>query len=351
MSKISQKILLGIVAAGHRAPSADNTQPWHLSWDGEKLSIHYDQQRVNGATFPAESPSTLLAIGALIENLCVAATVAGLTPEVVLAPSPGQNNHYGHIALQGVPIETPSEPLLPLRHCNRQPYQRRPVPSSTITALTSHREGSARCVVQTDKADTKAIANLARQASWIRFQTREVHQWLGRSLRFSKESVATGDGLDVRTLALPPGGSAFLRLISDWRVMRHLNKIGMYRPISAVDAAPLAHAPAIMAICGGTEPKAVIDSGRLMQRAWTTANDAGLAAHPYYVIADQLARLSQNNISEKHLASATELHHRTQTQLGLQNNETLHMLLRIGYPKKDTIRSARIPLEKILSFT
>lgn len=52
-----------LVTAGLQAPTADNSQPWHFSWDGSCLALSYDADRVSGLTFPSNDPATLLSVG------------------------------------------------------------------------------------------------------------------------------------------------------------------------------------------------------------------------------------------------------------------------------------------------
>lgn len=141
----------------------------------------------------------------------------------------------------------------------------------------------------------------------------------------------------------------FLRLISDWNVMRRLNYLGVYRLLSHIDTAPLAKAPCITSIIAPANNSGALDAGRLLQRVWGLINADGLAAHPYYVIADQLARLEAGLIDSSHLSNAQTIKRDTQRALTLQQDETLHMMLRVGEAKKTAIKSKRVPLNAILS--
>lgn len=135
------------------------------------------------------------------------------------------------------------------------------------------------------------MASLVKDASQIRFQTQEIHEWLGRSLRFGKQAMQTRDGLDVATLDLPPGGSLFMRFISDWRRMKAMNFLGTHKFMSWVDSMPVKSAPAIIAIIGQAGFRETLSAGQLMQSIWIDLNEQGIAVHPYYVVPDQMNRL------------------------------------------------------------
>lgn len=336
----------------HTAPSADNSQPWKLTWDGEILAIAYDFERVKGVTFPAESPATLLAMGAVIEILLTAAEDWALEPSLTLSDSlPDENSEiYARIQFHGEersnPPDTGSHPSS-MRHTNRLSYLKRLIPESLSQELLALRENSARLVLLRDPKEIRETANIATIASEVRFQTEEVHQWLGKSLRFSTADAKRGDGMDVTTLGLPPGGKLFLRLISNWNRMRLLNKIGTYKVVSRIDTAPLKKAPGLLAVVAHKDERGTLDAGRLLTRAWIYLNKNGLSAHPYYVISDQLARLRSNDIPKEFLPELLSVEQRSGGLFNLARNETVHMLFRVGYSKSKPQPSQRLPLNTV----
>lgn len=342
-----------IAQMGHQAPSADNTQPWRMEWDGAELGIFYDVARATGKTFPAESPATLLSIGALIENIISAATDRQLQPQLHLADNPGGGSKAFYAAVRFKHSEEVPASLEPqsgqVRHTNRGPFTSEPVPGSLTAELTKATQGTAHTWFSQDKAVRQQMAQVVKQASEIRFQTKEIHEWLGRSLRFSPDSVAQGDGLDVATLGLPPGGGMFLRLISDWNRMRALNALGLYKLVAAMDSGPIKAGPGLLAIIAPATPQNTIDAGRLLARQWGNLNAAGLAVHPYYVVADQLARLAAGNIPVGLEPLAGTVARQCQALMGITGDETLHMLLRVGFPKKSAKMALRLPLDQVYS--
>ena len=173
-----------------------------------------------------------------------------------------------------------------------------------------------------------------------------MHEWLEISLRFTPEEVKTGDGLDIRTLGLPPGGGVFLRFMSNWKRMRQLNRVGAYKLLAAIDAAPIKKAPAVIAVTALKTPASALEAGRLLCRAWTYLNAQGIACHPYYVIADLLERLDNGNVPVQLIEKATKISLNSRKLLDINEDETLMMLLRIGYPKREAPRSQRVSMDR-----
>jgi hypothetical protein len=341
-----------LALGGHQAPSADNSQPWRFEWDGSRLSVHYDAERVKGKTFPANSPAILLSLGAAIENIIELSMSYNLDTQIYWNPeNVSPTRAVAEVSLQGRENKpnsdrTAQHPVYK-RHTNRFAFHKTPLLPELIERTASLSEGDARLLI-IDKRDlVQDIGQLVKLASEIRFQIKEVHEWLGKSLRFSEEDVKKADGLDIRTIDLPPGGALFLKFISSWSRMRLLNNIGAYKFLAHMDSAPISAAPALIAVIAPANFQGAFDAGKLMCRAWTYLNAQGIAAHPYYVVADQLARLQEGAIPNPLIEKANDLKEQTDHVLSLGEGETLHMLMRVGYPKHTPPRSLRLPEEII----
>lgn len=336
--------------AAQQAPSADNSQPWLLYWQGNTLSIRYDSERVGKKTFPENSPATLLSIGAVIENLNQAAKAHRVKISWNIAEQIDKNNPvYCHCHISTTDDVKIFDNLLPLyeRNTNRLPYLSTPLPIQQLEVLKKLTLGTIRVKVFQSHEEIGRTAQLVRFASEIRFRTHEINEWLGKSLRFGKQAKSCGDGLDVATLDLPPGGTLFLKLISNWQRMKWLNLLGAYKFMSFIDSLPVKKAPALVAIIGPKGFHEYLSAGQLMQRIWIDLNAQGIAVHPYYVIADQINRFQGGKIPRNLIKQATQTNEEAIQLFELNEGETLHMLFRIGYPKKKAKRSKRLPLEVI----
>lgn len=334
-----------IIDAGHSAPSADNSQPWRFCWDGNRLAVNYDKQRVSGKTFGPNEHATLLAMGAVKENILQMANFLNVDVEQVQFNNSGRYFQF-ELRFSDKDIAPTREHPLFQRHTNRWPYDSKPITGEIRESLKGISQGQCRALIFAERDAIRRIAGWVRTASEVRFQSRDVHEFLGRSLRFNAEEVSQGDGLDVRTLPLPPGGKAFLRLIKDWDRMRFLNRLGCYKLLALMEAKPVADAASMLVIAGPDSPDNTLDAGMLMERIWIHLNSHGIAVHPYYVITDQLQRLKEAKIAP-HLSPSIEA---LQSEIGTVLNAghgTIHMLLRIGYPKTQPIRSLRLPSETI----
>lgn len=343
-----------IFKAGRQAASADNSQPWHFSWDGEKITITYAHKRVADTTFPVDHLATLLGIGSVIENMDQAAKAINVTIDWTLADDK-YVDAYAHGLVKNLnSSQTENPELAPLalyaRHTNRLKYRQDKIADDARQVLQACGNELVKIRLYDDKTMIHKIGALVSECSEVRFQTQEVHEWLGHSFRFTKQEVEKGDGLDVNTIDLPPGGSLCLKLIKDWRAMSALNKLGAYKILSFIDADPINKSSSVVAIVSSYKKSDCIEAGRLMTRVWIDLNNAGVAVQPYFVMTDQISRLKEGKVPEHLVAKIQKVKERSDNLFGLGKDEQLIMLLRIGYPKKaKVVRAHRIAMEQLCS--
>ncbi len=326
--------------AGRRAPSADNTQPWTFRWNGDALSVVF-AERESPSVLGPESPATLMSMGAVAENIVQAAAAAGTALSCNVMPAPRVFFRARPESKISVPTEARQHALFS-RHTNRLPYRSGPVPETVYAELRSMREGPAVIRVEDRQSTIRQLGDLVRTASQVRFQIRDIHEWFSSSLRFSVADVARGDGLDVRTLPLPPGGIRLLQALSDWRRMQRLNHFGMYRLLASIEALPVRRAPLVVGVISTPEPGGFFAAGRLMERVWIELNAKGLSVQPYYVITELLWRLRNDRIPPHLVGRLERLEPRLASLLELGDG-TLCMLLRAGFPRREPVRSVRLP--------
>jgi len=340
-----------LIQAVRLAPSADNSQPWRVEFSGNTLKVFYATERVRDKTFSPENPATLLSMGAALENIQQAAEMIGVKIKINIPRTlDSMIPCYFEIVIengdQNLNIANIEAHPLHQRYTNRFPFLTKPLPIALRQVLKNLTLNDARTVVFDTQPEIKDISELVRKASEIRFRTRETNEWLSKSLKFSGNKL---EGLDVKTLDLPPGGAYFLRLIGNWQVMKVLNLLGTYKSMSFIDSYPLRKAPAIIAIISPLDFQNVMDAGRLMEQIWVKLNENGLAVHPYYVVSDQLNRRITGNVPADLEKPSKSVFESAKNLIQLKENESLQMLFRVGYPKKKVVRSKRLQINEICS--
>lgn len=338
-----------IFLAGRHAASADNTQPWHFIWTGKYIEIRFARDRINSMTFNAGNPATLLGIGSVIENMDQACRFLGLASKWELL-SGSKEGAYAKVFVGSPNSAAGTErDQIPLfgRHTNRLGFKPTPLPEQIGKRISAMVEGSARPEIIENSDVIREVGDFVYHCSEVRFQTKEIHEWLGDSLRFTNSEVERGDGLDVATLDLPPGGAFFLRIIKDWRHMSLFNKVSGYKLLAQLEAKPIRQARTLVGIVAENSQEERINAGRLMTRLWIELNAQQIAVQPFYVIPDQIHRLNEGSVPpglEDKIASVAT---RSRGIFKLQQDEQVYMLLRVGYPKSKPTKSRRLPLENL----
>lgn len=344
----TSEIFRFLVKAGSAAPSADNMQPWSFSLDGNDFVLRYDSSRFPNAIFPGDHHATRMAMGAVIENLREATQQLGLQVDVIFSKSSVVQNEFCRFSIPAeLDVDMPKVASLFERHTNRLPYSTEPLPTELLSNLDGSCEGDARVIVRQTKPVIRRISGFVNTASKIRFQTQEIHEWFAQSLRFGAKAVQAGNGLDVDTFDLPPGGNLLLKVITtSWGAMSTFNRVGGYHIMAATEAASIAKAGAILAIVAPSTVEGGIDSGRLMQKIWIDLNLRGYAVQPYYVVSDQLLRLADGKLPSKDASIIRALQQEVRDEFNLSGDMILSMLLRIGTPKSRPKRSLRLPVSQ-----
>lgn len=331
-----------VLEAARSAPSADNSQPWCFEWDGHNLIARVHRR----SGFPEGYHATTIALGAAAENLSKALQALSLEESSWFFGPPGPDGVFarGPVTRNSGGAAFNDVPLWKQRHTNRLPY-RPEIDPNVADELATCRVGKVEVRLITGYAIRQA-ADWVRQASEVRFQTREVNEWFAASLRYGDSLEDRASGLHVDTLALPPGGVGLLKLMSDWNRLQWMNRMRAYKFFAAVEAANFQKTPLVVAIVGPSERAVAFDAGRCLQRVWLKVTEFGLSAQPYYVVTDLLNRLDSNGVPEKCKDQSLALQDRIRSEYGHEN--TLHCVLRIGKPVGEIRVSSRLPLNKLI---
>ncbi len=331
-----------LVEAAGCAPSADNSQPWCFEWDGDVLT----GRAARRGGFPVDYHATIMALGAAAENLISAAKSLGLDLSSWNFCAPGPDDVFIHGSL-AEHLETdgfPENPTWKRRHTNRLPYVPE-ISSHVLPELEACHVGQAKVNAITG-AEIKTLAAWVRQASEVRFQTREVNEWFASSLRYGNALQDLIEGLNVKTLALPPGGVGLLKLMSNWNRMQWLNRFKVYKLFASIEAINFQKTPLVIAIYGPSEKASIFEAGRCLQKVWLKVTELGLSAHPYYVVADLLGRIESGGVPLQCMRQAENIKMQVHEKFG--KNRTLHCLMRVGIPAGKIEFSGRLPIDEIM---
>lgn len=286
MSQLDQDTLRFILESAILAPSADNHHRVRFRLDQNTLRVTY--------TEPALPPSggykralVLMSLGALVENLVIAASRFGIRAKPSCLPDLAQTGWELHISLQPDQIEAdPLWKLIPLRHTNRRVVFRGPrmTPAEQAKVNEATHAFPDCQLTWLDEPDMRRRAlRLMRLAETERFRTRLFHAELFSAIRFETGWRETcPEGLPPGALGVEPPLRHVFALLRHWPVMRLANLIGAHHMMGwrACDL-PCRLAPHLgLLAVKKTDDQSVFDVGRAFQRVWLAATGQGRVLQP-----------------------------------------------------------------------
>lgn len=341
-----------IVDAARRAPSGGNIQPWRFEADDDEIRFYLVPERTTA--MDVRFRASYVGIGAAIFNARVAAASIGRLGPVRLFPEGYPSRHVATLRLGN---ERDGE-LVPLhghvwtRAANRRVVEPSPLDESTTQQLRRgvEREG-AQLRLLTARDRLEQLAEVMSESDRIRFLTPTLHREMFSELRTPGRDPID-EGIDIRTLELGPGERASLELLRRPDVMTHLAdwRAGQLLGIRSRIGVSTASAMAAI-IVPRADPMAYVRGGAAVERFWLTAELRGLAVHPvspvflFAVDADERLGL----VGERNIDALTELTHRFNNLFELGDGERVALLLRVLRAPSPAVKSARLPLDHLLS--
>jgi hypothetical protein len=347
-----------MVEAAIYAPSGDNCQPWRFQWNGDALRILFAPERAE-SLYDVNHLASWISLGAVLENLELAAGARGLRPVTELWPDGEGSDVAARIRLARCePTESPLLLEIPKRSVNRRPYRRAPLPAGVREELMA--AGAAISGVQTrlieDRVELSRLAGFSALNDRVLFENRLLHSGLQRWLRWNPEEVfRTRDGMPIGSLELAMVERPGFRLLSAWPCARLLGIVGGTRLLPLRARRTYCHSAALgLVTVKKSEARAFVCAGRVVERIWLTATRRQVAFQPITGITFLLLRLwlgRGEGLDAGHRRLLEQVGHQFREALGLGSEELPVMLFRLGFADPPSARAPRLALTDLLSIT
>lgn len=288
MGKLDWEQLSVILESAILAPSADNQHRIRFELAGDIIKIRSREAKLphpHGYKWVL----ALLSLGAVSENLKIAAARFGIKAETVLLPDPTQPDLILQVFLQrDQAIVDPLWQVIPCRHTNRRPRFRGPaMTASELSELdtAAHSYPACQLVWLDQSAQRRQAIRLMRLAETERFRNRLLHEELFSAIRFEMGwRTECVEGLPPGALEVEPPLRPFFALLRHWQVMRFVNLLGAHYMLGFRSCdLPCRLAPHLGLLgVKNFDTQSVFDVGRSFQRLWlaATAQDRVLQPMP-----------------------------------------------------------------------
>jgi nitroreductase len=339
-----------MVEAAVLAPSVENLQPWRFAIDDGALIVFMDARR----QLPSDVDAMLAwtSVGAAAENAVIAARQGGMEPTVShLAPS-STDEDADLVPAVRIDLTQLGEPdaLFPYlkTRCTMRRMESRPLPADDLTRLAGSIAAFENVQLDwvTEPSAIRQLGKLVGMGNRIRFEHKPFHAEFYESMRFTRREVnASRDGLDVKTLQLPPGVGSVLRMLREWPRMRVANLLGFSRSV-ARQAAKEVRSSGAVGILSVDAPSrtSFIDGGRAFERIWLSATAAGLGVHPTASLPVFVAHaqcIDGSGLPAKHRQMARTMSEQFRELLPHLADRAPQMAFRAGFAATPMVRSLR----------
>lgn len=287
----SRDIILNyLIKAGIQAPSWYNSQPWQIKKTREKIFIYLDDSR-DRTLFDWGHFNSLLACGACVENILIAAKSRGIAASVELLPDPTNQKLVAAVELCFEKTLMPNqqagnelEQAIWKRHTNSLMFENSQLAVDHRDSLFDSIPGDSAITLhllegQESKEKVFSAVSLAEQ---VRFSRRDLHEQLHRMIRWNeKQAYANKTGYTLPSMGVCGFGKTFFRMTRSWTVMRVLNFFGAYRNQASRASQGLLHCSAIgLLTVKGNSEEDLLKAGQVMEGLWLKAAALGLDLQP-----------------------------------------------------------------------
>lgn len=341
------------------APSGDNTQPWRFEIRGEQtFRIHGSDTR-DWCVYDLEGRASQIAIGALMENISIAASLEGLNAMFAVRDDAPETAPQIDVDLSSGDAELfPIDPLGAfIRHrvTQRRPFSTRPLERHHRDLLEAS-VGPGYRVVWLEKDDEKrAMARLLFRNAHIRLTIPEAYEVHKRIIEWDADF--SEDRIPDRAIGLDKGNLSAMRwAMQSWDRVKFLNRYaaGTVLPRVLLDLIPGQRCAAHFFLVADSAPQDLDDflaGGRAMQRLWLTASSLGLQYQPEMTplifsnyVRDGLGFTGDPAASK----NARRLRDDLISLIGTEVLDSTVFMGRVGYGPEPTSRSIRLPLKQLL---
>lgn len=339
------------------APSGENCQPWRFEVKGNQVSIFNLPER-DQSPYNFDQRGSLVAHGALIENVLIASSTLGYKTKLDIFPEASNRNFVARIGFEK--SNSKEDPLyhhIKTRCTNRKPYKKYFIltPEQKSEILASADEVGEGVVKLTD--DPREIGVLAKVGSMnerLVFENPHLHHFLFTHINWTEhEEMQKRLGFYIKTLELPPPAQLGFKLFRSWNVVNKLNRyIGLSKQIWKNNGKAYASSSAIGVVAmRGNELRDFVVAGRITERVWLKITKMGLSLQPLTGVLFFMQRI-QAGETDVFLPGQVELIKESYDHVRKIFNISdgmIPMMFRIGYGGEPTARSARLePHIKVL---
>ncbi len=357
---LSQEELKGLIASANMAPSGGNVQPWIWVFDRKGvLHLFHDQERSH-SMLDFKGTGSLIAFGAAIENLRLAAAKTGIEIEVITHLNEFEEelvSSIRFIAKFHEPIKVQNYDLadgIGIRCTNRKNTNRELLEKSQLQELLSYANQEGFSIQFTeDERDLETLSEVVGGMDRMRFFHEEGLKDFVKEVRWTeKDAIETKDGIDIATLELSGTEKAAMGLLKDPRTVKFFRKFLMGYGLTKISKDTLTSSSAIVVLQHRDfSPQAYLEGGKILQQIWIKANMLGLSFQPVTAmlfIFHKVLNERDHGFTKEEEAEIRKLKHRFDSIFKKDSERQDLFMFRLNKAGEPTVRAYRRDVEDTL---
>ncbi len=356
MSKTLSDRMTRILDAARWAPSGDNTQPWRFEVEDDDTVIIHASDTRHWCVYDLEGHASQIAVGALLENIVIAASREELETDLRLLPDGTDTHPRVRARFRASNAITP-DPLFEI--IAQRSTQRRALSWSALRpadrmALEGAPGPGYRVFWVEGVRQKWRLARLLFLNAYIRLTIEEAYQVHKRIIAW--DSGFSEDRIPDRALGLDPFALAIMKwAMASWRRVSFMNRYlgATLLPRLELDVLPSMGCAAHFFIVADKPPIELQDyfnGGRAMQRFWLTATAQGLQFQPQMtpiIFSEYTKRSLPFTASAEARRQAARLRAGLCELIGESVLDRVVFAGRVGYGPQPRWRSLRLPLPRL----
>ena len=356
---MTHNILKEIITLCRWAPSGDNCQPWHMTWDDQVLTVDLNAKLAQHA-LNKNFMSSAIYMGGLYTYLEIASARFGYLTKIINKNILSSGEMQLKIIFEKTDI-TNSDLFnaLKTRHTDRRNYNGKPLAPAVLKKIEALNKPSLSSKVYCKSPPQDDVLNyISRSDHFLWSALPQAVTDLLNWIHFSrKEEKLSKRGMHWGCLAAPLPAVFTLYLMKKLNIFKIL-----FSPLLATVAPHISRlqirSSGALLLFTVTEPtlNAVFDCGRLSTLAWLYLESKGLSSQPITLASMQLLNQKldphffSNNLKAKtHFSKGPEL---LRSHFNFTKEECPAWMFRVGYVDQkypDNMRTLRCDIEELLT--
>ena len=346
--------LKSLVAAGMRAPSGDNTQPWSFEIDppAGTIRIQVNEAR-DRSPMNAGQRMARIAVGAAAQNVIWMAEAHKRAAELQIDETSGaceiRVSGAGETALA-------LDSVIERRVTNRRLYDRSAVAPAVATRLRGlgdpgspiRTEWALREEMVPQVELLKSLAAIISDADAILFQIDTMREAFFKNVRFDADDRAdVAEGLSLGSLEVQGFDRTAFRMLPKlpgW-LFRGARIAGQFA--AKTNALVSSASGVCLLIAGDDSPATDVKTGLAMERAWLNLTALGFAVQPMMSLPVLLGAIKYG-VTDRHLAGVPALVERLEHVVPAIGGGRIAAMLRFGKAPAPTGKTGRLDRESVM---